>query len=138
MRQADDAKARALRSVSRLPRLPRVQDHAQDYEIWRGRRPGDARREMPRLRIATGHQAWPVRRIHGLLALPGLQIHQARDYGRAVSEARMQGRDSGQQVEARKNLLRLFGVPELRLGLLGQARGRSLSALRQVFPARKI
>ena len=35
----------------------------------RGRRPGDARREMPRMRIATGHQAWPLRRIHGLLAL---------------------------------------------------------------------
>src|SRR5262245_27240601 len=136
--QTHGAQARAVRPISRLHGLPRVQDHAQDHEIRRGRRPGDARREVSRMRLATGYKAGAVRRIHGLLAVPGLQIHQARDDGRAVSEARLQGRDSGQEVEARKNLLRLFRVSELRLRILGQARGRGLPAMRQALPARKI
>src|SRR5262249_58926369 len=53
-------------------------------------------------------------------------------------EGGLKGGDSGQEVEARKNLLGLFRVPELRRLILGQAGGRSLPAMPQAVPARKI
>ena len=78
--------------VPGLPGLPRVPQHqgiSRAAPTARSRScPSTAhRRGVPDLRLADGHQARPLRRVPGLLALPRLQDHEAHLAGRRLPEA---------------------------------------------------
>ena len=116
---------------------PGVQDDAKAdcHEAGQpeGRQAGsDSRREVPALQLEPGHQAGPVRRVHGVHQLPDLQVHQAQDDGRRLPQRRRQGRRGRRaQVEARQDLLRLFELSGLRLRALESTDRRTVSEVRR-------
>ena len=63
------------------------------------------RRKMPSMRKSPGDQAGPLRRVHGLQRLPGVQIHQEEDLGNVLSEAKLQGRAGRKEVASGKDIL---------------------------------
>ena len=87
--------------------------------------------QLRQVRRHDGLQDGAVRQVPGLPELPGLPQHHAhrpRDR-RALPQVRR--RDPRAQHQARARVLRLRAVPGVRLHLLGHARGRPLSGLRQ-------
>src|SRR5216117_924546 len=80
----------------------------------------------------------PFRRIYRVQQLSEVQIHQAEDRRRSLSQARLRRRVDRTPVEARKSVLRLPEISRLRFRLVEQARARTVSAVRRSVPSRKI
>ncbi len=137
LRQADGRQARPLRPVPRVHRLSRVQDDAEADRDQAGRPEGgqarsDPRREVPALRREPGRQAGPVRRVHRVHELSGVQVRQAQDDRREVPEGRRQGRrDRRAEVEAREDVLRLLELSGLRLRAVEPADRRDVPEVRR-------
>src|SRR6267143_2154419 len=76
---------------------------------------------MPSRWRAIGKAPGSLRRVHLLLELSEVQIHQTRNYRRRLSTSGLQRRADRQAIQTGQNLLRLLGVSEVRNRFLGQA-----------------
>ena len=61
--------------------------------------------KCPQCGKAPGDQAGPLRRVHGLQRLPGVQVHQKENLGNGLSEAKLQGRTGRKEVAPGKDFL---------------------------------
>src|SRR5579859_4573369 len=92
---------------------------------------------MPEMREEPGGQVWPLRRVYGVQRLQKLQIRQAEDDRREVSEL-LGRRDCRAPFEARQDLLRLRSLPGVRFRRLGQAAQREVPRVRFELPDREM
>ena len=84
---------------------------------------------MPAVQQQSGAEAWAIRRVHGVQQLSEVQIREAEDHWRSVSQ--LHGRRSGgAPVKARQDVLRMQPVSGLRFRGVGQAAAGEVSGLR--------
>ena len=102
----------------------------------RGREAGsDPRREVPELRQEPGHQAGPLRRVHGVHRLSRVQVRQAQVHRHRLPARRRRHRRT--QVTARQGVLRLRELPEVRVHAVEQADARAVSQVQAAVPHRE-
>ena len=97
---------------------------------------GAARRAVPQVRQQARGQAGPLRRVHRVLELPEVQVHQDEGNRRALPRVR-QGADRRAEEQAREGLLRLRPLPRLQLRPVEQARRQGVPRLQEPLPRRE-
>ena len=143
VRLGDGPAQGALRAVHRLLRLPEVPQHEEDRH-GPGREDhghqeagSDPRGEVPSVREAPRRQGRPLRRVHRLLQLPRVQVHQAEGGRPRLPARRVRRPDRRTPLAPRPGLLRLQQLPQVRFRDLVPTRGRALSLVRQPLRPRE-
>jgi ssDNA-binding Zn-finger/Zn-ribbon topoisomerase 1 len=136
LRAAHGAQERALRAVSGLHRLSRLQDH--QAAGGGAEAPGRAaRRESARSARATGAEIRPLRGVRGVQQLSQVQVRQTEDHRREVPEL-LRGRGGRAALQARQDVFRLQPLSRLRFRGVGQADSGKMSGVRRQLSDRKI
>ena len=133
LRPAHGAEARAIRAVHGLHRISRLQDHAPPGPGEEGAR-HSAGREMSAMRTQPAAAPRPLRRIHLVQRLSGMQVGEAELYRREVSRVQDR-RPRGEKGAPRQFLLRLLQLSEVPVHVGVQADRRSVSGVRQPLSA---
>src|ERR1051326_7046393 len=90
---------------------------------------------MPGRWRATRQALGPLRRIHFVLELSQVQIHQAGNDRREMFATGLRWRFGSQEVSPRKSFLWLRELSQMRNCLLGQTHQRKMSAVRETISA---
>src|SRR5438128_708099 len=88
---------------------------------------------MPSRWRTIGKATRSLRRVHLLLELSEVQIHQTRNYRRRLSTPGLQRRTDRQAIQAGQSLLQLLGISEVRNRFLGQADIGNVPAVRRAL-----
>src|SRR5580704_18846298 len=115
-------------AVLRLFRLSRLQDDkANRRRAEKIRRA--AGREVSAVRQQHGDQARALWRVHRLQQLPDVQVREAENHWRSVSQLQRR-RSGGAALQARQNVLRLQSLSRVRFCRLGKTAQREMPRLR--------
>src|SRR6202050_1581312 len=89
------------------------------------------------MRQQSGAEEWALRRVHGLQQLSEVQIREAEDHRRALSELHGR-RGGGAAVQARQDILWLQPLSRVRFRGLGQTAAGEMPGLRIQLLNRKM
>ncbi len=93
--------------------------------------------KCPQLRQQPGAEVRPLRRVHGVQQLSGVQVREAEDHRREVPRV-FRRRHQRAAFKTRQDVLRLHALSGLQFRGLGQTSRGEVSGLRRLVPGREV